>query len=103
MNLTPITPKTARCQSFTISSPTLNKSTLHGLQQNILENGITKNSLNDQMKLEMAGKIGSALLAENSCLKEKKSLGCKPTDLKKKPKMINSKRMKPNGFKKCLH
>lgn len=71
MNFTPITPKTARCQCFTTSSPTLNESTLHELQQSILENGITENSPNDQMKLEMAGKIGSALLAENSCLNDK--------------------------------
>lgn len=71
MNFTPITTKTARCQSFTTSSPTLNESTLHELQQSIPENGITENSPNDQMKLEMAGQIGSALLAENSCLKEK--------------------------------
>lgn len=64
---TPETPKTPRFSTNRNSStPVLNE-----LKNSLLENKMLESLQNDEDKLEMAGLLGSALLAENSCLKEK--------------------------------
>lgn len=59
---TSVTPETANCQKDSKTRPSLND-----LERSLLEH----NHTNDEDKLELAGQLGSALLAENNCLKEK--------------------------------